>query len=79
MSELSEEQIRMIAQLRKEGLNFEAIKRVTQIDKRTIKKYLHEEHLYVTLPHCQCKPGIYFIGCPFCETAIKDIGEEVFP
>lgn len=78
MRELSEEKVNLIVQLRQEGMNLEAIHRVTGFDKRTLRKYI-SKCLYVTLPRCRCKPGIYFIGCPFCDTSIKEVEEEVFP
>mgnify|MGYP005605437977 CR=1 FL=1 len=77
---IGEEKIVLIRKLRDEGLNLEAIHRVVGTDKRTIRKYLSIQNCDdVTLPHCRCKPGIYFIGCPFCDTATKDTGEGGFP
>lgn len=67
MSDLDEANVLLIAKLRREGLTNEAIHRVTGFDVRTIRKYVDVQIPDVTLPHCQCKPGLYIIGCEYCE------------
>jgi hypothetical protein len=81
MEKLSEEKIDLIRQLRKEGLNLEAIHRVTRVDKRVIRKYTADDSLYVTLPSCQCKPGMWIMPCPSLECSMAKGGqdEEVDP
>lgn len=75
MDKLSADTIDLIGRLRNEGLSFEAIRRVTGAHLGTIKKYANSV-CDASLPRCQCKPGICFIGCPHCQNGTKPTEEE---